>query len=92
LDMKIRCLPAGFVAPAQPTKVSKPPSGADWVHEIKHDGYGLIVRGGRPHSAVLYRDAYDWAVRLPATAVAESRIKTKSFTIDARPPCWGSLR
>jgi ATP-dependent DNA ligase len=35
------------------------------------------------------RNAYDWAVRLPATAVAESRIKTKSFTIDARRAALG---
>jgi hypothetical protein len=27
-------LPAGFIIPAQPVIASKPPSGADWVHEI----------------------------------------------------------
>ena len=32
-------LPAGFVVPAQPVEREAPPSGADWVHEIKHDGY-----------------------------------------------------
>jgi bifunctional non-homologous end joining protein LigD len=42
--MKLKRLPAGFVIPAQPVMASKPPSGADWVHEIKHDGYRLIVR------------------------------------------------
>jgi hypothetical protein len=26
------------------TLAAKPPSGPDWVHEIKHDGYRLIVR------------------------------------------------
>ena len=81
-DMKIKRLSAGFVDPAQPVKASKPPSGADWVHEIKHDGYRLIVR--RDGSAVrLYtRNAYDWTVRLPAIAAAAGRIKAKSFTID----------
>jgi hypothetical protein len=33
----------GLSLPA-PTLGSKPPSGPDWVHEIKHDGYRLIVR------------------------------------------------
>jgi ATP-dependent DNA ligase len=33
----------GFIDPCIPTLASKPPSGPDWVHEIKHDGYGLIV-------------------------------------------------
>ena len=36
--------PAGFIVPAQPVERDKPPPGADWVHEIKHDGYRLIVR------------------------------------------------
>jgi len=42
--MTIRRIPAGFVVPAQPVKASTLPSGADWVHEIKHDSYRLIVR------------------------------------------------
>ena len=81
-DMKIRCLPAGFVVPAQPIKASKPPSGADWVHEIKHDGYRLIVRRDGLTVRLYTRNAYDWTVRLPAIAAAASRIKAKSFTID----------
>jgi bifunctional non-homologous end joining protein LigD len=34
----------GFVDPCIPSLAHKPPSGPDWVHEIKHDGYRLIVR------------------------------------------------
>jgi ATP-dependent DNA ligase len=34
----------GFVEPCIPSFAHKPPSGPDWVHEIKHDGYRLIVR------------------------------------------------
>jgi bifunctional non-homologous end joining protein LigD len=81
-DMKIKRLPAGFVVPAQPTKASKPPSGVDWVHEIKHDGYRLIVRRDGPTVRLYTRNAYDWTVRLPAIAGAAQRIKAKSFTID----------
>jgi hypothetical protein len=36
--------PTGFIEPCQPSKVTRPPSGALWVHEIKHDGYRLMVR------------------------------------------------
>jgi hypothetical protein len=39
-----RVLPVGFVEPCIPTLAAKPPSGPDWVHEIKHDGYRLMVR------------------------------------------------
>jgi bifunctional non-homologous end joining protein LigD len=61
---------------------SKPPSGADWVHEIKHDGYRLIVRRDGPIVRLYTRNAYDWTARLPAIAAAAQRIKAKSFMID----------
>jgi bifunctional non-homologous end joining protein LigD len=80
--MNIKPLPVGFVVPAQPVKASKPPSGADWVHEIKHDGYRIIVRRDGPTVRLYSRNANDWSVRLSAIAAAAARIEAKSFTID----------
>ena len=80
--MKFRPLPGGFVIPAQPIKASKPPSGTDWVHEIKHDGYRIIIRRGGPTVRLYSRNANDWTARLSAIAAAARRIKAKSFTID----------
>ena len=80
--MKIIPLPAGFVVPAQLVKASRPPVGTDWVHEIKHDGYRIIVRRDGPTVRLYSRNAYDWTVRLAAIAAAARRIKAKSFTID----------
>jgi ATP-dependent DNA ligase len=37
-------LPSGFIAPCLPSKATKPPTGKLWVHELKHDGYRLMVR------------------------------------------------
>ena len=41
--------PTGFVEPCQLPKANRPPTDPLWVHEIKHDGYWLMVRrdGGR---------------------------------------------
>ena len=39
-----RALPAGFIAPCLPTKTDKLPSGSQWLHEIKHDGFRIIAR------------------------------------------------
>jgi hypothetical protein len=80
--MKIKSVPAGFVVPAQPVKASKPPSGADWVHEIKHDGYRIIVRRDGPTVRLYSRNGNNWTSRLSAVATAARRIKAKSFTID----------
>ena len=33
-----------FIKPCLPSKVFRPPFGPLWVHEIKHDGYRLMVR------------------------------------------------
>ena len=30
---------ASFIEPCLPSPADKPPSGADWIHEIKHDGF-----------------------------------------------------
>jgi hypothetical protein len=39
-----RTLPAEFIAPCLPTKTDKLPSGSQWLHEIKHDGFRVIAR------------------------------------------------
>jgi len=39
-----RTLPIGFIAPCLPIKVHTLPSGSQWLHEIKHDGFRIIAR------------------------------------------------
>src|SRR5688572_2433083 len=60
----------GFVEPCAPTPRKHPPSGADWVHEIKHDGYRLqaYVREG---AASLYTSGgNEWTLRMPTIAAS----------------------
>jgi bifunctional non-homologous end joining protein LigD len=77
-----RNLPAGFVVPAQPVEREAPPSGADWVHEIKHDGFRMLVRRDGASVRLYSRKAIDWTARLPAIAAGATLLKAKSFTID----------
>jgi hypothetical protein len=42
--LRMRTLPAGFIAPCLPTKADTLPSGGLWIHEIKHDGFRIIAR------------------------------------------------
>ena len=44
VHMLQRTLPAGFIAPCLPSKTDKLPSGSQWLHEIKHDGFRIIAR------------------------------------------------
>jgi ATP-dependent DNA ligase len=64
-----RRLPAGFVVPAQPVEREKPPTGAAWIHEIKHDGYRMIVRKEAENVRLYSRKAFDWTARLSDTNV-----------------------
>jgi ATP-dependent DNA ligase len=88
--MKFNPLPAWFVIPAQPVKASKPPVGTDWVHEIKHDDYRIMVRRDGPAVRLYSRNATDWTTRLSAIATAARKIKAKSFTIDGEAVVLGA--
>jgi bifunctional non-homologous end joining protein LigD len=33
-----------FCEPCLPSQADKPPAGAGWLHEIKHDGFRMLVR------------------------------------------------
>jgi ATP-dependent DNA ligase len=44
--LRHRPLPSGFSEPCLPSLADALPSGPDWVHEIKHDGFRMMVRRG----------------------------------------------
>jgi ATP-dependent DNA ligase len=52
------------------------------VHEIKHDGYRLIVRKEGAAVCLFTRNGHDWSGRFPAIAQTAGRLKVHSFTIE----------
>jgi bifunctional non-homologous end joining protein LigD len=87
--MDQRRRPSGFIEPCQPSKVARPPSGPLWVHEIKHDGYRLMVRRDGARVRCFTRNGHDWADRFPAIVDAALRIKAASFVIDGEAAITG---
>jgi len=77
-----RTLPPGFVVPAQPIKNDQPPTGPGWVHEIKHDGYRMLVRRNGERVRLWSRNGIDFTACLPLIAAVAAGIKAQSFTID----------
>lgn len=59
-----------FVAPQLASLVTEAPSGADWVYEIKYDGYRLMARVESGRAALFTRNGHDWTARLPQLAKA----------------------
>ena len=74
--------PDGFVEPCLPTLATRPPAGPGWVHEIKHDGYRLIVRRDGATVRLFTRGGYDWTDRFPVIVTTAGKVRAKSFTID----------
>jgi len=60
----------------------RPPSGPFWVHEIKHDGYRLMVRRDGSRVRCFTRGGHDWAKRFPPIVGAALHLKAQSFLID----------
>jgi ATP-dependent DNA ligase len=61
-----RTVPAGFIAPCLPTKTDKLPSGSQWLHEIKHDGFRIIARKTGVQVRLYSRPGNDLTRRFPA--------------------------
>jgi bifunctional non-homologous end joining protein LigD len=58
------------------------PSGPQWVHEIKHDGYRFICRRDGDRVRVFSRRGNDYTDRVPAIAEALAKLRVRSVTID----------
>ena len=60
----VRHLP-GFIEPCLPTPARIVPSGRQWVHEIKHDGYRFGCRRDGDRVRVFSRRGNDYTDRVP---------------------------
>ena len=56
----------GFVEPTLATLRAAPPTGANWIHEIKFDGYRVQAQIRRRGVKLLTRSGLDWTVRFGA--------------------------
>src|SRR5262245_14376429 len=74
--------PPGFIEPCLPSPADRPPSGPDWIHEIKHDGYRLMARRDSAGIRLLTRNGHDWSPRYPLILEAVNRLKVRSCLID----------
>jgi bifunctional non-homologous end joining protein LigD len=72
----------GFIKPCLPTLAKKPPSGPDWIHEIKDDGYRIMPRRDSGGVRLITRNGHDFSVRFPFVAMAVNALSAKSCLID----------
>jgi ATP dependent DNA ligase domain len=83
-----RTLPVGgFIQPCLPIKAPKPPMGAAWLHEIKHDVYRLMARRDPVSIRLITRRGNDWTERYPLVVEAMNHLKVRSCLIDGEVVC-----
>jgi bifunctional non-homologous end joining protein LigD len=93
-------LPSGFVPPCLPTKAPQPPTGAAWLHEIKHDGFRVVARKQDDRVRLYSRLGNDLTQRFPSVAEALHGLNLHSCILDGEAvacddsgvPCFDRLR
>jgi bifunctional non-homologous end joining protein LigD len=78
----MRPRPSGFVEPCLPSPAERPPSGSNWIHEIKHDGFRMMVRRDTSGVRLLTRNGHDWTSRFPLIRAAVEALRAHSCLID----------
>ncbi|MDX6804536.1 DNA ligase D [Terrihabitans rhizophilus] len=71
-----------FVQPALATLVAHARNGADWVHEIKFDGYRLQARLDHGEVKLLTRSGLDWTHRFPGIREAIAALPAETALLD----------
>jgi bifunctional non-homologous end joining protein LigD len=74
--------PPGFIEPCLPSPADQPPTGPNWIHEIKHDGFRLMARRDPVGIRLLTRNGHDWYPRYPAIVEAVNHLKVRSCLLD----------
>jgi ATP-dependent DNA ligase len=78
---------ASFIEPCLPSPAPKPPTGSNWIHEIKHDGFRLMARRDPVGIRLITGTGNDWTNRYPLVVQAVNHLKVRSCLIDGEVVC-----
>ena len=66
--------PPPFVEPQLATLVDEVPAGTSWIHEIKYDGYRLLLAVGDGVATAWTRNGKDWSDKFKSLVKAAARL------------------
>ncbi|MGB0063047.1 MAG: non-homologous end-joining DNA ligase, partial [Terracidiphilus sp.] len=80
----------GFIAPQLAQQTAAAPSGDQWLHELKLDGYRIQIhlragkenRAKKPTVQLFTRKGLDWTARMPDIAEAARELNVESAILD----------
>ena len=65
-----------------PTKSTSVPAGPEWLHEIKYDGFRMLVQRDGDRVRLITRNGHDWTKRYPWIVQDALKNRHKQFVID----------
>jgi bifunctional non-homologous end joining protein LigD len=68
--------------PCVPTRGTEVPSGSDFIHEVKYDGYRLLVEREGDRVRLFSRNGTEWTKRYPWIVEAARKIRQQRFVLD----------
>jgi DNA ligase D-like protein (predicted ligase) len=71
-----------FIPPQLSQPVEKPPSGPQWLHEIKLDGYRMAARIDNGRVQLLTRTGLEWTGKYPSAMAALANLNVKTAYLD----------
>ena len=72
----------GFIPPQLPSLTDQPPERADWIHEVKHDGYRTMLLVERGAACAHTRNGHNWSDRYPGIIAAARKLSCRSAILD----------
>jgi hypothetical protein len=78
--------PPKWIKPQLTHLVDEPPAGADWLHEIKYDGYRMHARIDGDKIQLLTRTGLDWSHRYKRTIEAQAWLRQRGKQEPIRSP------
>jgi len=81
-NAKKRAAKQGFFAPQLARLGEHPPDGPQWLHELKWDGYRILVSVAKGKAMLFSRNALDWTSKLPDIVAAIEALKLDTGALD----------
>jgi ATP-dependent DNA ligase len=79
--------PAGFILPCQPILAHQVPTGPEWIHELKWDGYRILARRDGDRVCLWSRSGRNWSNAFPSIVAAIERLPVESIVLDGEAVC-----
>ena len=69
-------------APCIPSRGTLVPSHPDWIHEVKHDGFRMMVAKDGERVKLYSRNGHDFTARYPLIVETARRMRPSHFVLD----------